>query len=365
VFAVGTNSKEVESLVSHSYAVACAMSTNAATTASTVAVGARPFTPSNFGRLVRIRNQHARASMDTVRRCNYGEHIGADFLLVCPCTRALQVADGRVVGVRFSAERRWVLVVARPHIACATSIPRIGVAHTRPIPSHHELVLAYRCEGTAIRGHSRGGGNSGTRRSRIRMVRTCSSVLCSLDDASLSACMCRSRFMCRRCVIRICLCRSTFDGSAARRKNERHPVRHVTTTRSMDTGMEWNGVERLTQYICAMVCVVAGEKGIYDFQDLHGSPPDPAPPMIIPCTMYIKKDKFLPKKSKLYLRYKQKSGGDELVRIGLRRTAWMHPHPSGVFSWPLPRACSVCVRVWVWPSSTFPIISMPRILAYP
>lgn len=63
---------------------------------------------------------------------------------------------------------------------------------------------------------------------------------------------------------------------------------------------------------------VSGVKGLYDFLDLDGHPPSPQAPLVFPCTMYIKKDKFMPKKSKIYLKYKQRSGGSELVSMNER-----------------------------------------------
>lgn len=66
--------------------------------------------------------------------------------------------------------------------------------------------------------------------------------------------------------------------------------------------------------LCLVCCAVLGSKGVYDFLDLDGNPPDPQPPLTFVVTMYDKKGKYLPKKSKLFLRYKQKSaGGSELV----------------------------------------------------
>jgi hypothetical protein len=57
---------------------------------------------------------------------------------------------------------------------------------------------------------------------------------------------------------------------------------------------------------------VRGEKYVYDFTDATGNPPEPAVPLTLPCTMYLKSGKFLPKKSKLYLKYKKASGGSEM-----------------------------------------------------
>ena len=57
--------------------------------------------------------------------------------------------------------------------------------------------------------------------------------------------------------------------------------------------------------------IVEGTKGVYDFLDLNGEPPHPQPALKFPCTMYMKKDKFVSKKSKIYLRYKQRTDQKE------------------------------------------------------